>query len=145
MGAAPGPEHGGSGRGVPDGSDPVELARWLLERARNGEAERLGAHVDTGADVDLADPAGNTLLMLAASHGHARTVQILLDRGATVDAVNERGQTPLSGAVFKGHVDVVELLVLAGADPYAGTPSPMDTATFFGREDLYDLLRRHAG
>ncbi len=126
---------------VPDGSDPVELAHWLFDRARNGEAERLGAYVDAGAPVDLTDPAGNTLLMLAAYHGHARTVQILLDRRATVDPVNDRGQTPLSGAVYKGYVDVVELLLAAGADPYAGTPSPMDTATFFGREDLYDLLR----
>ncbi|MGI8456926.1 MAG: ankyrin repeat domain-containing protein [Propionibacteriaceae bacterium] len=132
-----------SDNGIPDGSDPVELAHWLFDRARNGEAERLGAYVDAGAPVDLTDPGGNTLLMLASYHGHARTVQILLDRKATVDAVNDRGQTPLSGAVFKGYVDVVELLLAAGGDPDAGTPSPMDTATFFGRVDLYDLLRAH--
>ena len=30
--------------GVPSGEDPVELAHWLLDRARSGEAEGGGAN-----------------------------------------------------------------------------------------------------
>ncbi|MET1004563.1 MAG: ankyrin repeat domain-containing protein [Propionibacteriaceae bacterium] len=125
---------------VPDGSDPVELAHWLFDRARAGEAERLGAYVDAGVPVDLTDASGNTLLMLAAYHGHAAAVSVLVARGATVDAINDRAQTPLAGAVFKGYADVVKVLVAAGADADLGTPTARETAVFFERPDLLAQL-----
>ena len=125
---------------VPDGSDPVALAHWLFDRARAGEAERLGAYVDAGCPVDLTDAAGNTLLMLAAYHGHAEAVRVLLERGADVGRANDRGQTPLAGAVFKGYADVTRVLVGGGADPDAGSPSARQAAAFFGRPDLAALL-----
>jgi hypothetical protein len=53
--------------------DLAALAHWLFDRARAGEAERLGAYVDAGTPVDLTDAAGNTLVMLAAYHGHTPT------------------------------------------------------------------------
>lgn len=124
-----------------DGSDPVELVEWLFDRARVGEADRLAESVESGTPADLSDGRGNTLLMLAAYHGHARTVQVLIDHGATVDAMNHRGQTPLAGAVFKGYEDVVRVLIDHGADPRAGTPSAWDTATFFDRAELLEILR----
>ena len=126
--------------GVPDGRDPVELAHWLFDRARAGEAQRLGAYVDAGVPVDLTDARGNTLLMLAAYHGHAAAVQTLAERGAKVDAVNDRGQTPLAGAVFKGYADVVRVLVAAGAEPAHGSPSARTAAAFIGRPDRAELL-----
>ena len=85
----------------------MALAHWLFDRARAGEAQRIGAYVDAGAPVDLTDAVGNTLLILAAHHGHAPTVRALVDRGATVDAVNDRGETALAGAMSKGYADVV--------------------------------------
>ena len=126
--------------GVPDGSDPVELAHWLFDRARAGEAERLAAYVDAGVPVDLTDAAGNTLLMLGAYHGHPDVVRALAARGADVNAVNDRGQTPLAGAVFKGYADVTAVLVEAGADPGLGSPSARQAAAFFERPDLAALL-----
>jgi hypothetical protein len=141
------PEQPGSADPGSDGSDSegpgpdlVELAHWLFDRARAGEAARLGAYVDAGTPVDLTDPAGNTLLMLAAYHGHAAAVSTLLARGADPNRVNDRGQTPLAGAVFKGYADVVQVLVAAGADPDLGSPSARASATFFERPDLAALL-----
>ena len=126
---------------VPAEDDPVELAHWLLDRARIGETERLADYADHGMPVDLTDATGNTLLMLAAYHGHAETVRVLAERGADVNAVNDRGQTPLAAAVFKGYVDVVEVLVAAGADPDLGSPSAWATAMFFERHEIAALLR----
>lgn len=126
--------------GVPDGSDPVALGHWLFDRARAGEAARLGAYVDAGVPVDLTDAAGNTLLMLAAYYGHAAAVAELFARGADVNSINDRGQTPLAGAVFKGYADVVEVLVAAGADADLGGPTARATADFFERPDLLALL-----
>ncbi len=119
-------------------ADPraVELAHQLLDHARAGETDAIAAFLDAGAPVDLSDPQGNTLLMLAAYHGHAETVRLLAERGADVDRVNDRGQSPLAGAVFKGEGDVVAALREAGADPDAGIPSARATAEMFGRADL---------
>lgn len=116
----------------------VELAHQMFDLARNGAAEQLAAHIDAGVPVDLTDPDGNTLLMLAAYHGHADTVATLLGRGATVDALNDRGQSPLAGAVFKAEPDVVGALLQAGADENAGTPTARETALMFGQEAILD-------
>jgi len=126
--------------GVPSGDDPVELAHWLLDRARVGEVERLADYADHGMPVDLTDAKGNTLLMLAAYHGHAETVRVLAERGARVDAVNDRGQTPLAAAVFKGDAAVARVLLAAGADPDLGSPSARASAEFFERAEIGALL-----
>ena len=125
--------------GAPD-PDAVELAHRLLDLARAGRAHELAAYVDAGVPADLTDPAGNTLVMLGAYHGHADVVRALATRGADVDRPNDRGQTPLAGAVFKGEVAVVRALLEHGADRTAGSPTPLDTARMFGRDDLADLL-----
>jgi ankyrin repeat protein len=126
--------------GVPAGDDPVELAHWLLDRARGGQTARLAAYADHGMPVNLTDATGNSLLMLAAYHGHPDTVRVLAERGADVDAQNDRGQTPLAGAVFKGYRPVVEVLLEFGADPDQGSPSARATAAFFERQELVDLF-----
>ncbi|GAB3916872.1 hypothetical protein GCM10011575_33230 [Microlunatus endophyticus] len=126
---------------VGDQPDPAGVARELFDLARAGDADRLAGHIEAGMPANLTDASGNTLLMLAAYHGHAHAVRVLVDHGATVDALNDRGQTPLAGAVFKGYEDVVRLLVANGADPRAGTPSAWDTATFFDRPELLEILR----
>jgi hypothetical protein len=104
--------------------------------ARDGDVTSLLAELDRGMPVDLADPSGNTLLMLASYHGQAAVVSALLERGADVNRLNDRGQSPLAGAVFKGADTIVWLLLDAGADVTAGSPSAAATAEMFGRGDL---------
>lgn len=124
-----------SGTNAPP-DEVVELAHQLFDWAREGETDRVAAYVDAGAPADLTDPAGNTLLMLAAYHGHAALVRALAQRGADVDGLNNRGQSPLAGAVFKGEPDVVTALLEHGADPDAGQPSARATAEMFGQSAL---------
>ncbi|MCX5208978.1 ankyrin repeat domain-containing protein [Kitasatospora sp. NBC_00240] len=120
---------------APD-ADVIELAGRLFDAARTGDSATLAAYVDAGAPANLANDRGDTLLMLAAYHGHADAVQALLERGADPDRANDRGQTPLAGAVFKGADEVLTVLLAGGADPGAGTPSAVDTARMFGKDDL---------
>jgi uncharacterized protein len=133
-----------SSLGPVDGNDvPAEiadLAARLFDMARSGDAATLAAYVDAGVPVDLANSAGDTLLMLAAYHGHPATVQALTQRGARVDQANDRGQTPLAGAVFKGEDEVVRLLVEAGADPLAGQPSAIAAAHIFGQTGYLQMF-----
>ncbi|MCP2262948.1 ankyrin repeat domain-containing protein [Promicromonospora thailandica] len=105
----------------------------IFDLARHGGDVLLDL-VDAGLPVDLADEAGNTLLMLAAYHGHAALTAGLAERGADVNRLNGRHQSPLAGAVFKDSADVVRALLEHGADPEAGTPSARATAQMFGRE-----------
>ncbi|MFF2040415.1 ankyrin repeat domain-containing protein [Kitasatospora sp. NPDC058170] len=122
----------------PDAPDAevIALAGKLFDAARTGDTDTLAAYVDAGAPAGLTNDRGDTLLMLAAYHGHAATVGALLARGADPNQANDRGQTPLAGAVFKGAEDVLAVLLDGGADPEAGTPSAVDTARMFGKEDL---------
>ncbi len=124
------------------GPDPevVELAHRLLDAARSGDSALLGEFLDAGAPVDLVDPQGNSLLMLAAYHGHAAMVGELAERGADVDRVNDRARTPLAAAVSQGELEVLETLLAAGADPDLGAPSARETARILERDDLGALL-----
>jgi ankyrin repeat protein len=118
----------------------VELATKIFGFARAGDAANLGAYLDAGTPVNLANDKGDSLLMLAAYHGHADTVAMLLARGADPNLANDKGQTPLAGAVFKNEIAVVRALVGGGADPNAGQPTAVDTARMFGKSDLLDLF-----
>ncbi|WP_197318938.1 ankyrin repeat domain-containing protein [Saccharomonospora sp. NB11] len=107
-----------------------------MDLAREGDTAQLLEFLDHGLPVDVTDPSGNTLLMLAAYHGHAATVRALLDRGADPDRRNARDQSPIAGALFKGEDEVVAVLREAGADLDAGTPTARAAAVMFGREHL---------
>ncbi|MBM7440999.1 ankyrin repeat domain-containing protein [Streptomyces sp. HB132] len=118
----------------------IELATKVFDLARRGEADALAAYVDAGVPANLTNDRGDSLLMLAAYHGHAPAVVALAARGADPGRANDRGQTPLAGAVFKGEREVIDALLVAGADPAAGTPSAVDTARMFGKDDLLELF-----
>ncbi|KUN18820.1 hypothetical protein AQJ23_39525 [Streptomyces antibioticus] len=109
-----------------------------LDLARDGRTEALREFVAHGLPVDVCDPAGNSLLMLAAYHGHADTVRALLGLGADPDLRNDRDQSPVAGALFKGADDVVTVLRRAGADLDSGTPTGRAAAVLFGRAHLLE-------
>ncbi|WP_432495494.1 ankyrin repeat domain-containing protein [Kineococcus auxinigenes] len=118
----------------------LELAHRVFESARRGLTRQLCTYLDAGVPPDSTDSAGDCLLVLAAHHGHRSTVRALLERGADPDKTDAAGRTALTAAVFRGFSDVVVALVGADADPYAGSPSALETARFFGRDDLLELL-----
>ncbi|MEU8733403.1 MULTISPECIES: ankyrin repeat domain-containing protein [Streptomyces] len=107
-----------------------------MDLAREGRTEQLLEFLAHGLPADVRDPAGNTLLMLAAYHGHADSVRALIRHGADPDLRNGRDQSPLAGALFKGADDVVTVLIEAGADLDSGTPTARAAAAMFGRDHL---------
>ena len=121
----------------------VDLASRLFDGARSGDAAMLAAYVDAGVPVNLTNTNGDTLVMLASYYGHESAVAALIARGVDVDRHNNRGQTPLAGAIFKNDTTIIELLLSADADPLAGSPSALETARFFGKEQLARQLLQH--
>jgi ankyrin repeat protein len=124
-------------------AEVLDFAARLFDWARGGDAAMLAAYVDAGVPVNLTNTNGDTLVMLASYYGHDPAVAALIARGADVDRHNNRGQTPLAGAVFKNDSTIIELLLSADADPQAGSPSALETARFFEREELARQLLQH--
>ena len=66
------------------------------------------------SDVNIhARDAGQTALMLAASHGREKAVELLLSCGADINATDEDGSTALMCSAEHGILDVVKLLLAA--------------------------------
>ena len=124
-------------------AEVMDLVARLFDWARSGDAAMLAAYVDAGVPVNLTNTNGDTLVMLAAYYGHDSAVAALIARGVDVDRHNNRGQTPLAGAVFKNDATIIELLLAADANPLAGSPSALETARFFEREELARQLLQH--
>jgi uncharacterized protein len=122
----------------------IAFAHRMFDLARSGATEELSAQVAAGLPADLTNDKGDTLLILAAYHNHPDTVAALLAHGADPSRVNDRGQTALAAAVFRRSVPSVTTLLQAGADPSGGRPDAVETAAFFGLDEMSELLRSHA-
>ena len=91
----------------------------LIAAARAGDAERVAALLEQGADARAASPDGTTALHWAARAGHAGAVDRLLAAGADPTAANRYGVTPLALAAENGDAASVAALLRAGVDPNA--------------------------
>lgn len=90
--------------------------------------------------VDLANDAGETALMMAALKGHADWVQRLVERGAQV---NRAGWSPLHYAATGPETAIVGWLLGRGAAINARSPNgttPLMMAARYGNEDSALLL-----
>lgn len=92
--------------GRPRGDDGGEHERHILETVR------LAAEL--GADVNAADPSGNTALHIAATSRLTTIIPLLVEKGAKLDSKNKKGQTPLAAATAAA----------ARTNPSAPTPTP---------------------
>lgn len=112
-------------------ADQPAVARLLANRSLASRADRhgstplmyatlyadpslMGLLIEQGANVNAADEAGTTALMLAA--GDADKVRLLVKHGAKVDVRSELGRTPLLiAATYVGNTETVKLLLQSGA------------------------------
>ena len=84
------------------GGDLV-LAKTLLEQG--------------GADVEMPDANGQTLLMWAVTHGNHATVHLLIEYGANINRADHHHETPLMKAAKRGDLATVKYLFARGANP----------------------------
>lgn len=66
--------------------------------------------MQAGADIHIADNAGNTVLYYALKYGDAGTARYLIKKGADYNRPNNQGETPVQIAVEKGMDTVLELM-----------------------------------
>jgi ankyrin repeat protein len=96
---------------------PSLTAQSVRDAALNGKLQHVRQAVQEGVDVNKADQAGRTALMLASFNGHKELAQLLLENGANVDDQNSDGRTALIFAASGPFPDTVELLLKNNADP----------------------------
>jgi ankyrin repeat protein/mono/diheme cytochrome c family protein len=91
------------------------------------DGRKIAPLLDRGADVNIRDGEGRTLLMRLAASDVAppALVRTLIARGADVNAKSSTGDTALGFAKQRGHTPIVDLLIGAGATEAADAPSPV--------------------
>jgi ankyrin repeat protein len=124
----------------PNTRDPQgQVALYLaLQRGAPQVAEALWRHPQL--QVDLANPHGETPLMMAALKGQIDWARRLLDRGAQVQ---REGWSPLHYAATGPEPKLVELLLARAAPIDARSPNgstPLMMAARYGSEASVDLL-----
>ena len=78
-------------------------ARGILERG--------------GADVEMPDANGRTLLMWAVQHGNHETVRVLTEYGADVNRADRYHKISLMKASARGDLETIKYLISRGANP----------------------------
>ncbi len=97
--------------------------------AAHGHTAVAKVLLEHGANPDIANADGWTLLHAAVWHGQTEMAAALVAHGADVNATDRFGRTPLDAAILQGHHRIAEKLLEAGgrqnftADlPYADIP-----------------------
>jgi uncharacterized protein len=98
----------------------------LILVSQKGDIDSTGRVIEAGADVNEADPNGNTALMHAAKNGSAvahasrnnqvGVLRLLLSRGADPNVPDIEGGNVINFAAGKGYMEIVRLLAENGAD-----------------------------
>lgn len=95
--------------------------------------------IDAGADIFLADSAGNSPLHWASLFGLTKTARFLLERGAAIDAQDSEGRTPLRLAVQAESYEIVEMLLGKGADPNMADNTQRSPMHWIADENSHEL------
>lgn len=115
--------------------------------AYEGRLDTVRSAIESGMDVNVADPRSLTALHMAAYNGHAETVNYLIKQGATVDCRDSEGKTPLIHACTGPFAKAAEALINAGADIDARESTqgftPLMMAAGLGQKEVVEVLLKH--
>lgn len=90
----------------------VSLDEMLSLACRQGKQDIVELLLESGANVNHRNKAGNTPLLEACSQGHVSIARLLLDRSADIDAPTETTyDSALTWACTLGNVEIVRLLL----------------------------------
>lgn len=105
--------------------------------------------IKSGIDINLVDGFNHTPLKFFASHGDLECIKDFILKGAWVDGDCRGIITPLISAVIEGHREIVKYLLDCGADinrlHRRLNQTPLDLATSYGHQDIFELLKTSGG
>jgi len=137
-----------------DGSDvntQDEFNRtYLMHSTLNRDFPLIKKLIELGADLELQDNSGETVLRLAiVFHIDKEIILYLIEHGANVNSANHRGVTPLIYTIYWNNISIANLLLDNGADINLSIGvdrlSPLMLALFRNRVELsYIFIDRGA-
>ncbi|GAA2914937.1 ankyrin repeat protein [Microbacterium keratanolyticum] len=127
-----------------DSALSLEVIEGTFDLARQGRTAPLGEMIDAGVPIDVQNPRGDTMLIVATYAEQTATVADLIHRGAALDVVNANGQTAVTCAVFRRNEELLRMLLDAGADQNAGMHTAAATADQFGLASMRAILDEYA-
>lgn len=130
----------------PDARDYRAADYAMLSAARRGDWAAVSRLLKSGAQPNVRDMLGDSVLARAAAAGELNLVRALIAAGADLDRRGASGFTPLGGAALAGHHAVVALLLKAGADVDARSANghaPLIDAVLMDRGEVVAELLRH--
>ena len=90
----------------------------LMLACRQGNVDCVNVLLKAGADPNIQDTNGMTLIYYAVTGGCSKkTLQAIMDHGFDVNPMDKDNKSPLMIACLNGNVDAIHILVNAGADP----------------------------
>ena len=119
------------------------FALQLRQRQEQDVVSKLRILASSGANLDIQDHEGNSLLHIASWLGMTTVVKTLLEHGVNLNALNYCGMSPLFLACEYGQTGVVALLLMAGSPPGITGPegyTPLHLAVESSNFDLVTLL-----
>lgn len=126
-----------------DAGMPADTQNALDEAVSRNDLATAKVLIAAGADPNVADDYGQSLVMEAASNGNAELIKLLAGAGADVSKPNDYKIAPLAAAAEQGHLDVVRELIAAGAkvnarNTYGGTA--LSIAVMRGYKEIVQTL-----
>jgi ankyrin repeat protein len=112
----------------------------ILTAVNGSDTAQVNELLQRGVDVDTADSAGNTLLLIAARNGNHQMLETLLKNKANVLKINKYGDSAPMLAAIDGHLEAVKMLAAAGADLDPVGWTPLIYAAFNGHVDILRFL-----
>ncbi len=100
--------------------------------------------LERGADANLKNADGMSLLKLAAAHKMLPTVQLLLKAGADVsgfDKDSEGNHSALMNAIFDGNVPTVQKLIDGKADIHCISKNKETPLTYAATKSQFEVLK----
>jgi hypothetical protein len=112
----------------------------LIAAVYRDDNEAVLSLVNRGMDVNSVDPAGNTLLHVAARNGNEKLITALLKQRANPNARSRVGDTPLMLAVYNGKAEAANALLAGGAQVNHDGWTPLHYAVFAEQPEMVALL-----
>jgi ankyrin repeat/protein kinase domain-containing protein 1 len=123
-------------------SETGETAAILAGKA--GKLKQLESLIFAGANLEISDVEGWTVLHWVVSEGHLSLIGCILDRAPILLNVHDkRGLTPLHVAAWTGNLKMVKRLISEGADLAAETKwgeTALHHAAYFGHHEICEAL-----
>lgn len=89
----------------PNGDSEGVIPSPLILSADYNDSELFTLLISHGADVNITDSAGWSVLHLCAEKGHMEFTKLLIENGANPNYLNEK-KTPLQLAFEHSHIDL---------------------------------------